>query len=502
MKRWRGYCFVFALAGCSTTFSPQPCDVDADCDSGSVCELRQDVPVCVPVDDATLLIGSSSAISGTNQALGTGMKLGIDIAFAEQNAAGGIRGRKLQLVFRDDAYDPELAEKAAWSLFDVHATTESPRCPSTATPAVSGQMPVSTTALVRGPNAVLAMLGPVGTPTMVRALPVTIETGSMYFGAFTGAATLLRDDKAGSCKNLIFNVRASYGQEAQSAFELFQKKGNTSYKDLVSFDQNDSFGQAGYDGLVNAYKNTVGDFPTGADATTPIFRVRYTRNDDTSVPAQAVSTESYLAGILMADSQTHVIGVFMTDTYGAAATYISHIRNWQYANDSQQTQLNKANRLVIHFHNVSFVGPNALADRLKQLNAASTLPPGKLYTDNVTVSQVVPNYESDSTEIVMKYNQLVTEAGQAPGFTSLEGYIATKIFIAGLLNHQGPFTPENIVASFEALPDLSLGLGASAGFSKDAHQYLQSLWGTAINADGSFRNLYYWSQGRPIQFFE
>jgi len=502
MTRWTGYCFVFALAGCSTTFSPQPCAVDGDCDSGSVCEMRQNVPVCVPVDDAPLLIGSSSAISGTNQALGTGMKLGIDLAFAEQNALGGVRGRKLQLVFRDDAYDPELAEKAAWSLFDVQRTTESPRCPSTATPAVAGQMPVSTTALVRGPDAALAMLGPVGTPTMVRALPVTIETGSMYFGAFTGANTLLRDDKAGSCKDLIFNVRASYGQEAQSAMELFLKKGNNSYKDLVSFDQNDSFGQAGYDGIVNAYKNTVGDFPTGADATTPIFRVRYTRNDDTSVPSQAVATESYLASILMADSQTHTIGVFMTDTYGAAATYITHIRNWQYANDSQQTQLNKANRLIIHFHNVSFVGPNALADRLKTANQTSTLPASKFYTDNVTVSQVVPNYENDSTEIVTTYNKLVADAGQAPGFTSLEGYIATRIFIAGLLHHEGPFTSQTLPDSFETLPDLSLGLGAGAGFSKDSHQYLQSLWGTAINADGSFRNLYYWSQGRPIQFFE
>src|ERR1043165_3081824 len=66
MKRWTGYCFVFALAGCSTTFSPQPCDVDADCDSGSVCEMRETVPVCVPAEDAPLLIGSSSAISGTD----------------------------------------------------------------------------------------------------------------------------------------------------------------------------------------------------------------------------------------------------------------------------------------------------------------------------------------------------------------------------------------------------------------------------------------------------
>src|SRR5258708_7233098 len=89
------------LAACSTTFSPQPCAVDSDCGAGSVCELRDQEPVCVHAVDAPLIIGQSAPVTGTNQALGTGMKLGIELAFAEQNAAGGIRGRQIQLDFRD-----------------------------------------------------------------------------------------------------------------------------------------------------------------------------------------------------------------------------------------------------------------------------------------------------------------------------------------------------------------------------------------------------------------
>ncbi|HEY5946586.1 MAG TPA: hypothetical protein VIV40_13885, partial [Kofleriaceae bacterium] len=87
-------------------------------------------------------------------------------------------------------------------------------------------------------------------------------------------------------------------------------------------------------------------------------------------------------------------------------------------------------------------------------------------------------------------------------FTSLEGYIAARIFIAGLEKHKGPFTPESLVADFETLGDLGLGIGASSGFKPDNHQYSQSVWGTTIQADGSFRNLYFWAQGIPIQFFE
>jgi hypothetical protein len=51
----------------------------------------------------------------------------------------------------------------------------------------------------------------------------------------------------------------------------------------------------------------------------------------------------------------------MTDTYGAGGDFIQALRTWQYANDSQQTNLMKATRLKLYFSNVSFVGPNALA---------------------------------------------------------------------------------------------------------------------------------------------
>ena len=130
--------------------------------------------------------------------------------------------------------------------------------------------------------------------------------------------------------------------------------------------------------------------------------------------------------------------------------------------------------------------------------ANATIP----YTQDVVVSQVVPNYQSDSSDVVTSYNQLITAKGAQPGFTSLEGYVAARVFIAGLLAHQGPFTAESLVSTFEQLPDLSLGIGATSGFSPDNHQYSNSVWGTSIQADGSFKNLYFWSAGIPIQFFE
>jgi hypothetical protein len=492
---------VVLLAGCSINFTPKPCATDTDCGGSLVCELRDDEPVCIAAADAPLVIGTSAPLTGTNQALGTGMQLGIQLAFSAQNAAGGIRGRQLVMDFRDDGYDPPLAEANVEALVAMENLTTPPICPSTSA-SIDGNPPVSMTGMQRGSGAVLSLLGDVGTPTMLVTAPIAVETKTLYFGAFTGASTILRDTTCGTCQEYIFNVRASYAEEALATMELFQHYGVTSYQNVISFDQNDSYGQAGYSGLLTAYEQVIGSFPANADPTNPIARFRYTRNDDTSVPAQATAAETYLAQLLNNQSGQVTVGVMMTDTYGAGTAFIQAVYDWQFANDSEQQSLQKATRLQLYFSNVSFVEGNALSQGLVALGTVSTPNGAMPYTQNVVVSQVVPNYQSDSSAIVSDYNKAIVAAAATPGFTSLEGYVDARVFIAGLLAHEGPFTPATMVPTFEALPDLSLGLGATSGFSPSNHQYSNSVWGTQIQPDGTFQNLYFWMQGSTISFFE
>ncbi|HWO20225.1 MAG TPA: ABC transporter substrate-binding protein [Kofleriaceae bacterium] len=481
--------------------------MDSDCGGdGLVCAVRAQESICVSAADDPLVIGMTAPISGVNQALGTGMKLGIDLAFKEQNDAGGIRGRRIELLFRDDAYVPAAAEANARALVDVRESQAAPRCPTTAMSAVSGEAPISTTALERGPDAVLAFIGNVGTPTMVRTAPVAIETGTIFFGAFTGASTILRDDKASSCKQFIFNVRASYAQEARATMDYFKARNVPDFRHMMSFDQDDSFGQAGYDGLVAAYRLVFNNNPPLPAGTTPITRLRYTRNDNNSVPAQVAAAVSYLASpaVLGAgDTGVHHVGIMMTDTYGAASAFIKGLRDWQFANDAEQTSIQKATRLKLYFSNVSFVGPDALSENLVALGSVAMPGGGSLpYTDSVVVSQVVPNYQSDASDVVTAYNRLITAGGHKAGFTSLEGYISARIFIAGLDAHKGPFVPQTLAETLEKLPAVPLGFGASSGFSTMSHQYSNSVWGTIIQPSGSFKNLYFWTDGQAIQFFE
>jgi ABC-type branched-subunit amino acid transport system substrate-binding protein len=488
---------ALTAASCSPTFHAKTCAVDDDCGDGLVCSHENNEDVCRTASSTPLRFGMSAPISGPSQDLGTEMKRGIELAFDAQNAAGGIRGRRIELDFRDDQYQPQAAEEATRELLDVAKSAAPAKCPTTTTPVVAGDPPVGTSALLRGPNAVLGLVGNVGTPTMVRSAPIAVETGSLFFGAFTGAGKVLRDGLSGPCSRYIFNVRASYAMEARATLEYFLKLRVPDAKHLVSFDQNDSFGQAGYDGLTAAFTAINGGPPD-----TPIARFRYVRDDQSSVPAQITSITAYMRALLAADTASHVVGIFMTDTYGPATALVKGVRDWQYATDPDQTALNKAKRLTIYFSNVSFVGPNSLASRLKQLGTVAAPDGPHPYSDGVFVSQVVPNYQTDSSDAVHDYNSAIAAAGLQPSFTSLEGYLTGRVFVAGLVAHTGSFTPEALIGTFEHLPALNLGLGASSGFSPDNHNYSKSVFGTAITADGGFTNRFFWSDGATIQLFE
>lgn len=487
--------YLLVTTACSTSFEPKTCSTDGDCGEGLACIPRDGKSICVAAADAPIRIGQSAAATGPSRDLGLEMSRGIKLAFDDQNKKGGVRGRPLELVFRDDQYTPDLAEQNARQLVDAQPSSAPPRCPTTQTPPVAGQAPFSQTALLPGPNAVTAVIGSVGTPTMVRSAPIIVETGTVYFGAFTGAGAMLRDTKAGPCAKYIFNVRASYAQEARATLEYFFTQQVPDDTHLMSFDQNDTFGDAGYNGLVAAYKavkNVDGN----------IARFRYTRDDVNSVPAQSDAVIAKLKQILAADANKHVVGIMMTDTYGPGSQFIKLVRDWQYATDAEQTQTQKASRLTVIFSNVSFVGPNSLAQRLKDFGTVNTPSGPKPYTDNVIVSQVVPNYERDNSQGVIDYRKLIEPTGAPPTFTSFEGFVAARVFIQGLIASKGALSSDALVTSFESLAALDIGVGGFVGFSKDNHQASKSVWGTLINPDGTFADRYFWSDGAKIQLSE
>ena len=96
----------------------------------------------------------------------------------------------------------------------------------------------------------------------------------------------------------------------------------------------------------------------------------------------------------------------------------------------------------------------------------------------------------------------IGETGANPTYTSFEGYVVGRIFVEGLRANRQAFTPDNLVAAFESLATLNIGLGGFIGFSPASHQASKSIWGTAINPDGTFTDKYFWSDGSAIQLVE
>lgn len=165
------------------------------------------------VSSDTILFGQVAALEGPSSALGQGMRQGILAAFAEINARGGVHGRKLSLVSRDDGYDPDRSV-------------------------------VQTTKLLDEDN-IFALIGAVGTPTSIATVPIASSRSVPFIGPFTGAEFL----RTPELRNVV-NIRASYGAEAEAWIKHLTE--DRHYTNIAIFYQDDSFGRDGLAGVKRA----------------------------------------------------------------------------------------------------------------------------------------------------------------------------------------------------------------------------------------------------------
>ena len=167
------------------------------------------------ISDSEILFGQSAALTGPSAALGLGMQLGIQAAFKEANDAGGVHGRQLRLVTRDDRYESDAAFAQTLRLIED--------------------------------DQVFGLIGAVGTPTSRAASPLARASGVPFVAPFTGAQLL----RVGELSNVL-NIRASYHQETQRMAELLAAAGKTKVAVLY---QNDSYGVDGLTGVEQAVED-------------------------------------------------------------------------------------------------------------------------------------------------------------------------------------------------------------------------------------------------------
>ncbi len=345
------------------------------------------------VSDNTIVVGQSVPLSGPSQELGAEMKLGVQAYFDQINAQGGVNGRRLELKTLDDGYEPDRAAANTRQLLEK--------------------------------DGAFALLGYIGTATSVAALQVSNPAKVPFVGAFTGSDAL-----RSPTGRYVFNIRASYAEEAEKIVEQFTAL-NVSRIAVVY--QNDGFGKAVLTGVEKAMAKR--NLKLLGTATVE----RNTLNVGPSVKALAP---------LKPDM------VIMALPYKAAAAMINATR---------------AEGMAPQFYTVSFVGPMALAKELGTNGAG------------VGVTQVAPFPWSINAPVVRDYQKAIGKA--EPSYVSLEAYIAAKVFVEGIKRAGRDLTREKLVGALESMRNYDAG-GYPVSFSPTDHNGSNFVELTVLRRDG------------------
>ena len=279
---------------------------------------------------------------------------------------------------------------------------------------------------------VFALFGYIGTPTSLVALPLATRSRVPFIAPFTGAMALREP-----FNRYAFHVRASYNDETALIVKQLTSLG---LKKIAVFYQNDAYGQAGLDGTTLAL---------AALGLKPVAQATVERN---SVDVgKAVKT-------LVAAAPDAVVQI---SAYKSCAAFIREARKAGYGGT---------------FYNVSFVGTQALADALGKEGAG------------VVVSQVMPSPYNAARAIAREFADAVKVAGKDAqvNFSSMEGYVAARVFAEGLKRAGAKPSRESLITGLEAIGSQSMG-GFSVSFGPADHVASRFVELSMLTGDGRVR---------------
>ena len=350
------------------------------------------------VSEREVIIGQFAALTGPAAQLGLRMQAGIKAQLDAVNKAGGINGRQIKLVSRDDGYEPEKAALAVKALLND--------------------------------DQAFALIGSVGTPTTLAALPAINDAKVPLIGPFTGAQGLREP-----FSRQLFHVRASYFDETD---RIVQHLTTLGVKKIAVMYQNDAYGKAGLEGVTRA-----------------LSKRQMTAVAAATVERNTVDIAKALDAILKASPEV----VVQISAYKSSAAFIKQARSQGFGGQ---------------FFNVSFVGSSALAEELGDAG------------NGVVISQVVPFPFQGNSVIVREYQQRMTESGQKEfDFSSLEGFLAAKVLTEGLKRAGKTLTREGLITALESLKDFNMG-GFTINYSAKSHEGSNFSDLTIIGRGGKF----------------
>ena len=166
------------------------------------------------VTDTTVLVGQSAVFSGPVADTGNHYRSGISLYFDKVNQAGGVNGRKLQLIALDDAYDPKRTAENTRTLIEQ--------------------------------NKVFALIGYTATANLIAAMPIAEAAKVPMFAPLVGTTSFrLKHNR------YLFFVRSSYQVELSRIARQLAVTGNDNVAVIY---QDSAFGKSNLETLLPLLK--------------------------------------------------------------------------------------------------------------------------------------------------------------------------------------------------------------------------------------------------------
>lgn len=273
-------------------------------------------------DTSEIRLGMSADFSASARALSIELYRGAMAYLIPLNQAGGVHGRRVEITAYDDKYQPDRAIENTLRLMQED---------------------------------VFALFSYVGTPTMIRTLPLLRMREAQHFllfFPFTGADA----SRVPPYDKFSFNLRASYDQETKGLVDHFVAAGRTR---IAVFYQADAYGRTGWGGVRKALAQH--GLQIAGEAT-------YRRG---SPYDQSYDSQVALMQRVKPDA------IVCIGTYPACAGFVRDMRD------------RGVDTMVA---TISFVGSDAMLRLLANAEQKS----GKDYTSRLVSSQVVPSYQDTS----------------------------------------------------------------------------------------------------------
>ena len=167
------------------------------------------------ISASEIVIGTHQDLSGPIKVWGVPVSNGMKMAVEEINAAGGINGRKLSMILEDNGYDPKKAVLASQKMVER--------------------------------DKIFAMIGAMGSPTVLAAQDILFDAGVLQLFPLTAAEFTFKFDPSKPQERLKFNNLLPYVESTRAALKYMMEAKNS--KKPCIMHQDDEYGKNVLDGF-------------------------------------------------------------------------------------------------------------------------------------------------------------------------------------------------------------------------------------------------------------